>query len=165
MAFPSQVKTCAAIATVGDPGNGIALAPNGVYTGEGPNAQTIYIETKNPGGGLSSGVPFHLVLLCPGTPGVLAALVRANGVTLTGSSSLASYKTGTGRFLLVTRTTVSACASVATRGSLDTSVPFNPATVEWVPGPASNTVAVQTRTLLFFGGTFSSQSFHAAIVC
>ena len=65
--FPAKVSTCSYLATVGDPGNGIALAPNNVSTGSsavGPN--TVYVETKNPGGGLSSGVPFHLAAICGG---------------------------------------------------------------------------------------------------
>ena len=39
----------------------------GVYTGSGPDANTVYIETKNPGGGLQDGVPFHLALICSTT--------------------------------------------------------------------------------------------------
>ncbi len=58
--FSGNVSRCAYLATVGDPGNGLVFNPNGVYTGSGPSARTVYIETKNTGGGLSGGIPFHL---------------------------------------------------------------------------------------------------------
>ncbi len=44
-------------------------------------------------------------------------------------------------------------------------MPSTPATVEIVPGPASNTIGIQVRDLLFFGGNLDNQSFHAAAVC
>ena len=44
-------------------------------------------------------------------------------------------------------------------------MPFDPATVEITPGPAPNTTGIQVRSLLFFGGTLASESFHAALVC
>ena len=162
--FPIKVASCAAIATVGDPGNALVFSPSGVYTGES-SANTIYIETKNPGGGLQSGVPFHLALMCPQTPNVLAALVSKTGIMTRGSANIATFEGATGQYTLVARGGVNACATVVTRGSLNTSVPFTPSTVEWVPGPATNTVDIQVRQLLFFGGAFDAQSFHAAVVC
>jgi hypothetical protein len=54
---------------------------------------------------------------------------------------------------------------IATRGSADTSVPFDPATVEITPGPAPNTTGIQVRQLLFGGGNLASESFHAAMIC
>jgi hypothetical protein len=54
---------------------------------------------------------------------------------------------------------------VATRGSVDTAVPFNPATVEIFAGPAINTIGIEMRQLLFFGGAVFSDAFHAAVVC
>ena len=60
---------------------------------------------------------------------------------------------------------ISACATVATRGSADTAVPFNPGTVEIVPGPTNNSIDIQVRQLLFFGGALNSLAFHAASVC
>jgi hypothetical protein len=52
--LPAPVGACAYIATVGDPGNGLVSNPSGVYTGSGEGAGTVYIETKNPGGGLKT---------------------------------------------------------------------------------------------------------------
>jgi hypothetical protein len=67
--------------------------------------------------------------------------------------------------VVTTHKTVTSCATVATRGSVNTAVPFDPATVEVVPGPASNTIGFQVRSLLFFGGNLENESFHTAIVC
>jgi hypothetical protein len=58
-----------------------------------------------------------------------------------------------------------ACAAIATRGSVNTSVPFDPATAEITPGPAANTTGIQVRALLFFGGNLAAESFHAATIC
>lgn len=165
LTFPRNVNTCAALATVADPGNGLVFNPSGVYTGEGPNNQTIYIETKNPGGGLQDGVPFHLALECPGAPQVSGAQIAANGITARSFNSMLSYQSTTGQYLLVTRSNITNCATIATRGSTNRAVPFSPSTTESVAGPASNTVGVQVRNLLFFGGGFDSQSFHTAVVC
>jgi hypothetical protein len=71
----------------------------------------------------------------------------------------------TGNYVVVTNQDLSACTMIATRGSVDRSVPFNPATVEITPGPASNTSGIQVRALLFFGGALSNQAFHAAAIC
>ena len=76
--FASPVTGCAFIATLADPGNALVFNPSGVYTGSGPDANTVYIETKNPGGGLQDGVPFHLALICSSTANTRYAVVRAD---------------------------------------------------------------------------------------
>jgi hypothetical protein len=163
--FPASVKGCAYLASVGDPGNGTDTNPNGVYTGSSANPDQVYIETKNTGGGLSSGIPFHLAVLCPSAVRTHFAVVQASGLAARGSKLTSSYSSATGQYAMVTNATLSACAEVATRGSVDTSAPVTPATVEIVPGPAGNTIGIQVRDLLFFGGNLDSQSFHAAAVC
>jgi hypothetical protein len=163
--FPSDITRCAYLATVGDPGNGLVFNPNGVYTGSGSNSNTVYIETKNQGGGLSAGIPFHLAVICPAAANAKIAVVAANGLLSRGSSHTRSFSPAPGQYTLVTNRPLSACAAIATRGSVDTAVPFDPATVETVPGPASNTVGIQVRQLLYFGGNLASESFHAALVC
>src|SRR5215469_18821043 len=40
--FPTSINNCAYEATVGDPGHNLVFNPNGVYTGSGPNAHTVY---------------------------------------------------------------------------------------------------------------------------
>jgi hypothetical protein len=165
ISFPTSVKTCSYLATVGDPGNGIALAPNNVSTGSGPNANTVYVETKNPGGGLSNGIPFHLAVICPSAPNAKVAVVNANGLPARGSALTSSFSSAPGSYTLATNRDLAACAAVATRGSTTQAVPFNPATVEIKPGPAANTIGIETRQLLFFGGALNSQAFHSALVC
>jgi hypothetical protein len=164
--FPSSVAACAYLATVGDPGNGLVYNPAGVYTGSGPDTKTVYIETKNPGGGLSSGIPFHLVAICPSTSQAFVGVVKATGVLARGSSSTSSYRAATGSFVAVMNgPVVPRCATIATRGSFNRDVPFNPSTVEITPGPAPNTIGVQVRELLFFGGNPANEAFHFGVVC
>ena len=164
--FPTSVSTCSYLATVGDPRNGIALAPNNVSTGSSTaGLNTVYVETKNPGGGLSSGIPFHLAVICPAAANTKESVVNATGLPARGSSLTSSFNSSPGNYVVATSRTLAACAAIATRGSTNKAVPFNPATVEITPGPAANTVGVQTRALLFFGGNPSNQAFHSALVC
>jgi hypothetical protein len=163
--FPGNVSTCAYLATVGDPGNGLVFNPNGVYTGSGPNAHAVYIETKNTGGGLSGGIPFHLAVICPSAANAKIAVVNANGLPSRGSPLTSSFRASTGQYTLATSQPLPACAVIATRGSVNTSVPFDPATAEITGGPAPNTTGIQVRQLLFFGGNLASESFHAAMIC
>lgn len=163
--FPANISQCAYLATVGDPANGLVFNPSGVYTGSGSNPNTVYVETKNPGGGLSAGIPFHLAVICPTAASVKVAVVAANGLISRGSPHTRSFSPAPGQYTLITNRPLSACAAVATRGSIDTAVPYDPATVEIVPGPAPNTVGIQVRQLLFFGGNLASESFHAALIC
>jgi hypothetical protein len=163
--FASSVGACAFLATVADPGNALVFSPSGVYTGKGPNARTVYIETKNPGGGLQDGVPFHLAVICPETATSRFAVVKAGGAAHRASSGTTTSRPSTGNYLIANNRNVSACAAVATRGSVNTAVPFSPATVEIVPGPNTSTIGVQVRQLLFFGGALSNQAFHAAVIC
>ena len=162
--FPSSVSTCSYLATVGDPGNAIALAPNNVSTGSSSaGGNTVYVETKNPGGGLSSGVPFHLAVVCPSAKNAKTLVVDTNGMPARGSALTSSFSSSTGEYTLATNRDVSSCAAIATRGSATKAVPFDPGTVELTPGPAANTIGVETRNLLFFGGTPTSEAFHSAI--
>jgi hypothetical protein len=163
--FPASIGRCAYLATVGDPGHGLVVNPGGVYTGSGSTPGTVYVETKNQGGGLSAGIPFHLAVICPTAIGARVAVVAANGRISRGSRRTWSFSPASGQYTIVTNRPLSACAAVATRGSTGTAVPFDPATVEIVPGPARNTVGIQVRQLLFSGGNLASESFHAALVC
>jgi len=163
--FRASIRHCAYLATVADPHSHLVYSPSGVYTGSGPHPHTVYVETKNPGGGLSPQIPFHLAVICPRAAGVRVAVVRARGLIARGSHLTSSFRSSSGRYTLVTNRVVSRCATVATRGSVDPAVPYAPATAEITPGPASNAVGLQVRSLLFFGGKLASQAFHAAIVC
>lgn len=165
LTFPSLKQPCAYLATVGDPANALVFNPSGVYTGSGPNSNTAYIETKNPGGGLSDGIPFHFVAVCGTSVNTGVAVVNTSGIPSRAGSLTSSFIASTGEYRVVTRRNISNCAAIATRGSVDTAVPFEPATVELVPGPAVNTYGIQVRNLLFFGGNLLSRAFHSAFVC
>jgi len=163
--FPQNVSGCAYLASVGDPGNALVYNPNGVYTGSASNPDAVYIETKNTAGGLSSGIPFHLAVVCPGAANASFAVVNASGLLARGSALTSSFLAGTGQYDMITGNSLTGCAEVATRGSVGTSVPYTPATVEITPGFGSNTIGIQVRDLLYFGGNLDDQSFHAAAVC
>ena len=164
--FLDSVRPCAYIATVGDPGNALVFSPSGVYTGSRNNPRAVYIETKNPGGGLQGGIPFHLGVICPAAPQAHTVVVNNTGLPARGSVLTSSFRASTGEYVVVTNVNVSpGCATVATRGSVDVAVPYTPATVELVPGPAANTIGVEVRHLLFFGGDLLDEAFHAAVVC
>lgn len=163
--FPSSVFGCAYLASVGDPGHQLVYNPAGVYTGSSPNFDEVYIETKNPGGGLSSGIPFQLAVVCSKAAYAHYAVVNASGLPARASQLTSSYNSSTGQYTMVTNAPLSKCAEVATRGSVNNAVPYSPTTVEIVPGPASNAIGIQVRNLLFFGGGLTDQSFHVAAVC
>lgn len=164
--FPTSVSGCAYLATVADPGNGLVFSPSGVYTASGATANTVYIETKNPGGGLQDAVPFHLTVFCPGILKTRFAVVRANGTTARAwSSATTSTRPATGQYTITTNRSLVGCANLATRGSVSTAVPFTPATVEIVPGATTSSYGVQVRQLLFFGGALLNQGFHTASIC
>jgi hypothetical protein len=146
--FTAGVGTCAYLATVGDPAN----AP-------------VYIETKNPGGGLSDGIPFHLAVVCPNAVSAKVLVVGAAGFPRRGSPLTSSFKSSTGNYVFDNSQNLAPCTIIGTRGSPNTGVPFNPATLEITPGPAPNTSGIQIRQLLFFGGGLSNQDFHAAGIC
>jgi len=163
--FTSAVGGCAYLATVGDPANALVFNPSGVYTGSGPSANSVYIETKNPGGGLSDAIPFHLAVVCPNAVATKVLVARNTGFAKRGSSLTSSYNSSTGNYVFVANMSLAPCTVIGTRGSVDTNVPFTPATVEITPGPAANTSGIQVRQLLFFGGGLINQAFHAAGIC
>ena len=165
LTFADPLGGCAYLATVADPGNGLVFSPSGVYTGSGPDNHTVYIETKNPGGGLQDGVPFHLALICPSTTSARLAVVKSGGAIKRASTGTISSRPSTGTFAVSNNLNIGSCAVIATRGSVDTAVPFSPATVEILPGQSSGTYGVQVRQLLFFGGALANQAFHSAAIC
>src|SRR5215469_11771545 len=160
--FLTAVGGCAYLATVGDPANALVFNPSGVYTGSGPTANSVYIETKNPGGGLTDGIPFHLAVVCPNAASTHVLVVQNTGFARRGSAVTSSFNSSMGNYVFVTNLGLAGCTVIGTRGSVDKSVPFTPGTVEIRPGPAPNTRGIQVRQLLFFGGGLTNQAFHAA---
>ena len=159
------MNTCAYLATVGDPGNALVFGPAGVYTQSGPNHSTVSIETKNPAGGLTDGIPFHLAVICKTAAAVQVMVTNSTGLPNRGSSLTSSFLASTGNYIIATSQLLGACTVIGTRGSVNTAVPFTPTTVEITAGPAPNTTGIQIRQLGFFGGAPTNQSFHAAAVC
>jgi hypothetical protein len=113
----------------------------------------------------SDGIPFHLAVICPYAARTEIAVVNATGIPSRASALTSSFSPSTGQYTIVTNWNLKACVTIATRGSVNTAVPFDPATVEVTGAPAANTAGVQVRSLLFFGGNLTSESFHAAIIC
>ena len=163
--FPNSVAACSFVASVNDPSNALVFSPSGVYTGSSANPNAVYIETKNPGGGLQPGVPFHLAPVCSGVVKSRYAVVQANGAFSRGNPTITTAHPSTGNYVISTNRLLTNCATVATRGSVTTAVPFAPATVEITPGPNAQSIGVQVRDLLFFGGLLSNRAFHAASLC
>jgi hypothetical protein len=163
--FTTGVAGCAYLATVGDPGNKLVFNPNGVYTGSASTAHSVYIETKNIGGGLSDGIPFHLAVVCPNAVSTKILVDIATGLPRRGSSLTSSFNSSTGNYIFDTSLSLAGCTMIGTRGSSNKNVPFTPSTVEITPGPAPNTSGIQVRQLLFFGGGLDNEDFHAAGIC
>lgn len=163
--FTNSVAGCAYLATVGDPGNGAVTGANGVYTGSASTSNSVYIETKNQGGGLSDGIPFHLAVVCPSAVNTRVLVVMASGLAKRGSGLTSSFNSSIGNYVFVSNRILAPCTIIGTRGSSNKSVPYSPATVEITRGPARNTSGIQVRGLLFFGGGLSNQDFHAAGIC
>ena len=163
--FTRNVRGCAFLATVGDPHDGSVTEPDGVYTSSDPtDANAVYIETKNPGGGLQPGVPFHLAVVC-GNHGIRFVAVRADGTPQRGTPLTSAYVSSVGHYTVVADQDITGCAWLATRGQTGTDVPYSPATVEVTAGPGANTVAIEERSLAFFGGAFANEAFHFVAAC
>jgi hypothetical protein len=120
---------------------------------------------KNPGGGLQNGVPFHLAVICPQAPGAQFAVVNSNGIAIRSSASTTTSHVSTGRYAVASSQPIAKCATVATRGSTDMSVPFTPTTVEVIPGSTSAAAGIELRALLFLGGDLEDEAFHSATIC
>jgi hypothetical protein len=163
--FRSSVAGCAYLATVGDPGNALVFNPSGVYTARGPDSRTVLVETKNPGGGLQAGVPFHLAVVCPTAANTASAVIGTDGIVARASKLTSSLRVGTGSYQLVAGRSLVGCSTVGTRGSVDAAVPFSPATVETTAGLSPNSVGIQVRQLLFFGGGLLDEATHVASIC
>ena len=163
--FPASISRCAYLATVGDPSNAAGVQPHRglhriraqpqhrLHRNQKPRRRAWRRHPVPPGGDLPVGGQRQ----DRGRHRQWASLPRIRHTS--------SFSPAPGQYTLATNRPLSACAAIATRGSVDTAVPFDPATVEIVPGPASNTIGIQVRTLLFFGGNLASESFHTAIIC
>jgi len=160
--FASNVSSCAYVSTTR---NAFSQAIQSYTAGGHLSASGVYVEVKNQGGGLTDGIPFHLAVVCPNAKSAKPLVVMANGLAKRGAGLTSAFDLSTGNYVFVTNLSLAACTMIGTRGSVDKSVPFTPATVEITPGPVSNSSGIQVRNLLFFGGGLINQTFHAAAIC
>jgi hypothetical protein len=114
-------------------------------------------------GGLGAGTPIHLAVICPTAANTEIAVANTTAITACGSpltSSFTSRPAGTPGH----QPGPDHLCHMATRDSVNTSVPFDPATAEIPHGPAAHTIGAQARPLLF-GGNLTAEPFHAAMIC
>ncbi len=128
-------------------------------------ANAVYVETKNPGGGLSAGIPFHLALVCNDAPLHPGQRQQGRHARSARRRLTSSFRNGPGAYTVVAPTSLADCAWLTTRGETDRRVPFNPTTVEVAAGPAANTVTISEKSLLFFGGAPASEAFQFVAAC
>ena len=95
--FRRDVSRCAYTATIGDTGNQLQYYPGEVFTAGGHlSPRGVFVETKNPGGGLSD-YPFHLNVNCSTKRSNPWAVVSAPGGLVRGSSGASVIKLGVGQ--------------------------------------------------------------------
>jgi hypothetical protein len=169
--FATSVRPCSYIATVADPGNGSVALPGVVATARSSGDNSVFVQTFSLAGGDQEGFPVHLAVVCSSTQASRYAVVRYDGVMHRSSPATSSGRIYTGRDTITTDRDLTTCAAVATRGSIGTRYPSPPATLEVIPGSTANSVGFQIRRLLVdvprdrFGGTYTNQEFHAALLC
>jgi hypothetical protein len=143
VAFNQNVSDCAYVASVGDPSDVLPTSPALVFTAGGHSgANDVYVETKNPGGGLTDW-PFHLAVNCgPQLPWVVT---NYTGGPVRGGDGAAVTRLGPGQFEVHFSQNVSACTYVATVGDPGNQLVYNPGLVSTAGGHSGATdVYVQT---------------------
>jgi len=157
--FAQKVHACAYTATVGNAGDG--SGPGLVFTAGGHLSYAgVYVETKNPGGGLAD-IPFHLIVTCAGISE--HAVISAAGIFVRGTA-VYHVRYGPGRYEVVFGRDLSTCAYTATVGDPGNQLVFEPGLVSAAPGQFSRSrgVYIETRNL---GGALSDFTFHLALNC
>ena len=157
--FNKSMAACDYVATIGDPANALVYYPGQVFTAGGHSSVNgVYVETKNPGGGLSD-FPFHLQTQCSGQWAVgdySGNYVRGSGVS--GFTHL-----GTGRWEVTFNKSMAACSYVATIGDPANALVYYPGQVFTAGGHSSvNGVYVETKNP---GGGLSDFPFHLQTAC
>ena len=169
--FTRSVRPCSYIATVADPGNGSVVLPAVVATARSTGDNSVFVQTFSLAGGDQEGFPFHLALICSSTQASRYAVVRHDGILHRSSAGTTSARISSGRYTITSDRDLTACAAVATRGSITGRFPSPPATVEIIPGLTANSVGFLLRRLLvdvprgYSGGGYTNQEFHAALFC
>jgi len=163
--YDRNMATCTDIATIGDPSTNLVLGPGYVFANTGKPASSVYIETKNPGGGLSK-YPAHTASYCSATsPTLLGAVVGEDGTLARGHAGVSSTRTGLGTYEVTFPQDVAACAKVASIGAIDNTLVFNPGAIDVYDGPTAQTVDIRIQNLLFFAGANLDRPFHLLVAC
>jgi hypothetical protein len=159
--FDKNVASCGYTATIGDAANGLVYAPGLVFTAGGhSSASAVYVETKNPGGGLQD-YPFHLAVACD--PGVPWAVVGTSGNLIRGGAVVGATQLGPGRYEVEFNRDVSGCGYTATIGDTASALVYYPGTVFTAGGHTSPfKVYVETKNP---GGGLQRYPFHLAVSC
>lgn len=159
--FNRNVAGCGYTATIGDTANGLVFSPGLVFTAGGHSSPfKVYVETKNPGGGLQQ-YPFHLAVSCgPSQPW---AVVMGNGAGVRGGALVGTTRFGPGRYEIQFARNVAGCAYTATVGDPANGLVFNPGWVFTASGHLGTSgVYVETKNL---GGGLQDYPFHLAVTC
>jgi hypothetical protein len=161
--FDDDMRSCAYTATIGDPASGSVTSRGWVYTAGGhTSSDGVYVETKNPGGGLSD-YPFHLQVRCAGASTAKSAVVGYSGNLVRGDGVLAVTRLGVGRYEVRLDADVSACAYTATIGDPANALVYYPGLVYTAGGHSgADRVYVETKNP---GGGLSDYPFHLAVSC
>jgi hypothetical protein len=164
--YGRRMGSCTDIATIGAIDNTLVFNPGYVFANTGKPGTSVYIETKNPGGGLSAGYPVHTASYCSASSNnLLGAVVDQDGTFVRGHLGVSSVRTGLGTYRVTYPRAVAGCAKVASIGAIDNTLVFNPAALDVYNGPTSTTVDVRIQNLLFFGGANFDRPFHLLVDC
>jgi hypothetical protein len=160
--FTRNMDSCSYTATIADPGPGLVYNPGLVFAASGHlSAYSVYVETKNPGGGLTD-YPFHLQAMCPNDRDF--AVVGYSGNRVRGSTSLNSvYRYGPGRYEIFFNRSMISCGYVATIADPSWGLVYNPGLVFTASGHSTTTaVYVETKNP---GGGLADYPFHLQTQC
>ncbi|HEX8870129.1 MAG TPA: hypothetical protein VF821_30990, partial [Lentzea sp.] len=161
-----DVSQCVYTATIGDPGSELVYHPGLVFTAGGHSgANSVYVETKNLGGGLSD-YPFHLHVACyVDRYGQFdgRAVVDSSGGLRRGLNAQSVWHLGTGRYEVFFRYSTNNCAYLATIGDPANGLVYYPGLVFTAGGHYSaSSVYVETKNP---GGGLSDYPFHLFVDC
>jgi hypothetical protein len=160
--FTRNMDPCSYVATIGDPAAGLVYNPGLVFTASGHvSAYSVYVETKNLGGGLTD-YPFHLQVMCPNDGDF--AVVGYTGNLVRGSASVTSvYRHGPGRYEVFLNRSMTGCGYVATIADPSWGLVYNPGLVFTATGHLSSTsIYIETKNP---GGGLSDYPFHMQAQC
>jgi hypothetical protein len=159
--FNRDMRNCSYVATIGDPSNGIALAPGEVFTASGHSSVNgVYVETRTNSGGLSD-YPYHLQTQCDAVG--LWAVSNYGGTFVRGSGVLGSIHLGAGQWEVIFNRDMRNCSYVATIGDPSNGIAPAPGEVFTAGGRLSvNGVYVETKNP---GGGLSDYPYHLQAQC